>query len=148
MPRILEVWSGPDLKPQGILAVISSGLVRLAFTPDSRTFIHAYTEPEPEQLGRLEFRRVPGWAIISRVSTGTVLEIAVSVDGVRMATSPDLYHLQVWDLKTGKLLYEIPTSFTGAISSLAFSPDRTTLASGHYDGTIRFWDVNSGALNS
>jgi len=142
----LEVWTGPDLKPLGILTGISSGLVRLAFTPDSRTFINSFTEPEPDQLGKLEFWRVPGWTIASRLSTGTVLEIAVSADGTRLATSPDLYNLLIWETTTGKLLFEIPTSFTGAVSSLAFSPDRKTLASGHYDGTIRLWDVNSGTL--
>ncbi len=142
----LEIWSGPDLKPQGILTVISSGITRLAFTPSSRSFISAYTEPEPEQLGRLEIRRVPGWAVISRLSTGTVLELAVFGDGARLATSPDRYHLQLWDLNSGKIVLEIPTSFTGAVSSLVFSPDRTTLASGHYDGTIRLWNVNTGEL--
>jgi WD40 repeat protein len=142
----LEIWSGPDLKPQGILNTVSSGLVRLAFTPDSRTLIDAYTEPEPDQFGSLEIRQVPGWATTSRLTTGTVLELAVSTDGVRLATSPDLYNLLIWDLKTGKQLIKIPTSFIGAVSSLVFSPDHSTLASGHYDGTIRLWDLNSGSL--
>ncbi len=142
----LEIWSGPDLKPLGIFNSVSSGLVSLAFTPDSRTFINAYTEPEPDQLGRLEFWRVPAWTVISRLSSGTVLELAVSADSGRLATSPDLYNLLIWDLKTGKLMLELPTSFTGAVSSLAFSPDRTTLASGHYDGMIRLWNMNTGSL--
>ena len=34
---------------------------------------------------------------------------------------------------------------TGAITSLAYSPDGWTVVSGSHDGTIRIWDAQSGA---
>ena len=50
------------------------------------------------------------------------------------------------EIKNGRLLHSLPTSLHGAVNSIAFSPDGTTLATGHYDGVIRLWDVGKGAL--
>jgi WD40 repeat protein len=54
--------------------------------------------------------------------------------------------LKVWDLTKKDWLFTLHTSFTGAVNRLAFSPDGQTLASGHYDGTIRVWDMQAGGL--
>ena len=40
----------------------------------------------------------------------------------------------------------LPTSFTGAINSVVFSNDGSTLASGHYDGAINIWNPRTGQL--
>ena len=49
----------------------------------------------------------------------------------------------VWNIPTGKELYELH-GHTEPPSSLAFSPDGQTLASGSHDHTIRLWDVATG----
>ncbi|NEQ11998.1 MAG: hypothetical protein F6K37_40910, partial [Moorea sp. SIO4E2] len=47
--------------------------------------------------------------------------------------------------KTRNLRYEL-TGHTGAIFSLAISPDNRILASGSHDGTIKLWDISTGTL--
>jgi WD40 repeat protein len=46
---------------------------------------------------------------------------------------------------TGQSVFHIPAGL-GGISSMAFSPDGTTLAAAAYDADIRIWDVRTGAL--
>ena len=50
--------------------------------------------------------------------------------------------IRVWDAKTGEHIKTL-TGHTGGVSSVAFSPDGKTLASGRTDGTILLWDLSS-----
>lgn len=142
----LEIWNGPDWKPLGVLFGVSGGLTGIAFTPDSQNLLVTYTLREPEQTGWIDFWKIPDWKIANRISTGTLLEVAVSVDQLRMATTPNRYSIMIWDLDKRERLFNILTSFTGAVNTMAFSPDRITLATGHYDGSIRLWDALGGTL--
>lgn len=63
-------------------------------------------------------------------------------EGKRLASGND--DLLIWGVNTGQLLSRIEQP-TGAawLTALAFSGDGATVASGHDDGTLRFWDVAS-----
>ena len=50
--------------------------------------------------------------------------------------------IRVWDAETGEHIKTL-TGHTGGVSSVAFSPDGKTLASGRTDGTILLWDLSS-----
>jgi hypothetical protein len=50
--------------------------------------------------------------------------------------------LRLWDVTTGAAKRTL-NGHTGAVESIAFSPDGSTLASGSYDGTFRLWDLAS-----
>ena len=47
----------------------------------------------------------------------------------------------MWDAATGQEKGAL-TGHTDNVNSVAFSPDRTTLATGSSDGTILMWDVS------
>ena len=51
--------------------------------------------------------------------------------------------IRLWDVNKGELL-RVLEGHTNRVSSVAFSPDGTTLASGSFDNTIRLWDVATG----
>jgi len=53
---------------------------------------------------------------------------------------------KLWDIASGQELHTI--WHAGTISSVTFSPDGKTLATGSYDGTVRLWDVETGQLIS
>lgn len=66
--------------------------------------------------------------------------IAVSPDGTRVAAGLD--ELNVWDLRTGELLFSRPAP--EGIIGLDWSPDGRSIASGGQDGIARIWDAADG----
>ena len=53
------------------------------------------------------------------------------------------YHLQGWDLETGKDVVRC-VGHTGAVQSVALSPDEKYAASASHDRTVRLWDLRTG----
>ncbi|KAG8780543.1 hypothetical protein FRC12_022873 [Ceratobasidium sp. 428] len=53
-------------------------------------------------------------------------------------------NIHIWDTRTGQPVGPPLEGHTGAICSMAYSPDGAYLASGSEDNTLRTWDVRSG----
>lgn len=141
----LELWQGPNWRPLGVLYADERPLTDLAFSPDHSYMAAGYTGPHGSQ-SEVDLWSVPYWSILDTLDTGQALNLGFSLDGGVLALSPDRYALHVYDLIELKWLYRMPTSFNGAINCLAFSPDGFTLATGHYDGLVRLWDLREGTL--
>ena len=52
--------------------------------------------------------------------------------------------MRLWDLATGQLLGPPLSGHTGAVWSVAFSPDGSLLATASSDNTVRLWGVATG----
>lgn len=75
--------------------------------------------------------------------TGGIWQMSFSPDGKLLATN-DNYSAIIWDLAKEKQLRTIKLpAFT---RSIRFLPDGKQIVTGHDDGRIRFWDINSGQL--
>ena len=90
--------------------------------------------------------------IISFQAHGTVInDLAFSPAGKLLASAGQDSHLKLWDVASGKNLADIRAHFwdrlgvPSAVSTVAFSPDGKTVASGGVtDQKVKLWDVATG----
>jgi WD40 repeat protein/transcriptional regulator with XRE-family HTH domain len=71
--------------------------------------------------------------------------VAISNDGSYWAGGGMRGEVRVWR-QEGKLLHLAWQAHTDAVAALAFSPDGRTLATGSWDGFIKLWELERGAL--
>jgi WD40 repeat protein len=72
----------------------------------------------------------------------SVLCVAWSPDGKRLATGSSEGAVKVWDANSGKELLSL--NGRGSILSIAWSPDGTRLATASFDNTAKVWDAEAG----
>jgi transcriptional regulator with XRE-family HTH domain len=71
--------------------------------------------------------------------------VAISSAGQHWAAGSRRGEVRVWR-EEGRLLHLAWQAHTDTVRALAFSPDGCTLATGSWDGSIKLWDTESGAL--
>src|SRR6266581_4476659 len=71
--------------------------------------------------------------------------VATSSNGYYWAMGSRRGGARVWR-DDGKMLDLAWQAHTAAVQALAFSPDEQTLATGSWDGTIKLWNLENGAL--
>jgi eukaryotic-like serine/threonine-protein kinase len=117
----------------------------LIWSPDNRMLlggtsagVYFYVGQPPQEnlkgdlLAELGFFEARGW----------ITHLAISADGLRIATSDQTGKIRVWEAETGKLIADL-TGHPKGVTRLAFSPNGTRLASASLDGSVIVWDIQA-----
>src|SRR5204863_4908140 len=83
--------------------------------------------------------------LVRSLSVGNVggMRAAFSPDGKQIAIGNRNHTTHIYEVKTGKLLHELPRKMT---HELKYSPDGKLLAVTYVNGEIALWDPASGNL--
>ena len=82
-----------------------------------------------------------------RGHTRSVLCVAFSPDGTRLATASEDQTIKLWDSATGEEVLTL-RGHAGVVSSVAFSPDGRQLASAGTDGTVQVREAEPSSMFS
>ncbi|MDP6629443.1 MAG: PA14 domain-containing protein [Kiritimatiellia bacterium] len=121
------------------------------FSPDGKQFAsgHQYGsvrlwDVDEELENPSEYSRQGSQALHTiSIGTASIVSVAFSSDGKRLAAGSEDYRVTLLDPSNGKVLRRF-VGHAADVVALAFSPDGTRLASASHDRTVKIWDVASG----
>jgi WD40 repeat protein/DNA-binding XRE family transcriptional regulator len=118
-----------------------SGLYDIAFLADGR-----FATAGQDGTVRVWDSETGQQLLILAGSTSTVISLAGSPDGKRIASGAYDGSLRIWDTDPGRELLTIP-GHAGIVWNAAYSPDGSRIASASVDGFVRLWNSETGKLS-
>jgi WD40 repeat protein len=85
------------------------------------------------------------WESFTSERPASVISMALSPDGRRLATGGNDYNIKLWDLDANQELRTLPGQ-SGWVRAVAFSSTGQVVASGGDDLLVKLWDAESGKL--
>ena len=116
----------------------------IPFSPSS-SWLHEHYSPELLQGVRVVKGLQAKWGKCSRTVSFASNPRALACWNDRIATGLESGNIITLDAITG-VCTSILSGHAGVVTSLAFSPDGTSLISGSYDTTINLWDIQTGGV--
>lgn len=119
-------------------------MTQLAFSPDGRTIA---TGSADGTIVLWDIQLIHPLADRLEGHQAAALSVAVGPDGRLLATGSSDSTVKMWDLETGQEIDQYQVSeLSGGVTSVAFSPDGTTLIAGTFDwgNNVSLWDIRTG----
>jgi WD40 repeat protein len=143
----IHMWDTTNHRTVQVLTGFESEIRALAFGPDGYTTAAGGSDRVLHVWSRAAKSAKSAWQAISgethQGSFDTRMEVAISPDGARLATTGES-GLRVWDTATARPVLQPEDGLLA--STVAFSPVGRWLAGGGADAKIRLWDAATGKI--
>ena len=136
--RIIRLW---HLETERVLLTLSN-LTLSVFSPDG-SMLATTNDNETIQLWDMN----TGTSLSTFSVKGGISRLVFSLDRKTLAVEGQDANLRLWDISPRALRTTI-TGYMNGVGALAYSPDGTTLASGHWGGEVRVWNTTTGTYFS
>lgn len=128
----VQVWDPSTGATVSTLTGATSFLEAVAFSPDG----HEVAAGGDDHITRL-WDVGAGTQVASFTAPATIRAVAFSPDGSSVATGAANWCVSVWDVRAAEVVGHAQSGW-----GLAFDKSGRTMASGHYDGTVRLWGMS------
>ncbi len=123
-------------------------LAELSYRDGSLRHVRKLLDSCPDDLRAWEWHRLNHMSsdqsyMTLRGHTGSIWAVAVSPDGMRIASCGEDRTIKVWNAITGTELATLQ-GHKNTVGFLSFSPDGRLIVSGSDDKTAKVWDVSTG----
>jgi periodic tryptophan protein 2 len=134
----IKVWDGISGFCIVTFTEHSSGVTACEFSKRGNVLFTASLDGSVRAWDLIRYRNFRTFTAPNRLGFSS---IAVDPSGeVVCAGSLESDQIYIWSVQTGQLLDQL-AGHEGPISTLAFSPDGSTLVSGSWDNTVRLWSI-------
>ena len=143
--KTIKIW---DLVSGTLLRTFeghTDAVLSIAFSLDGKTLASGSTDETIRLWSTSKSRPIRAM----QGNCGSVPKIAFSPDGRILASSSGDWKqpIKFWDVKSGQEVCSLASSRVDVVTSIAYSNNGHTLASGNWGGvTIKLWDTVSGEL--
>jgi serine/threonine protein kinase/WD40 repeat protein len=142
----LYVWDdfSADAPPRLLTTDIEENIQMGSFSPDSRYLYLIDTNRAILTLDVETGRKVASFPTLEQPQNWSrTMRLCLSPDGTKLAlTSPSYLGVDIWDSRTGRLLYSLPEQ-VGSANWLAWDAKSQRLAVSRSNGNIAIWNLKA-----
>jgi WD40 repeat protein len=144
---VIKIWNSSSVVPlhtiTGPTSLFNTQSVALAISPDGTRLAGGYLATDT----KLHLWNISSAAPVATADTTfPIVSVVYAPDGSQIYSTDSNNHIDAWSSLNLAAAGTLAIPFTGSVKTVVTNPAGTVIATGSYDGVVRFWDPLTGNL--